>query len=175
MEKRVAVMAVNPVNGYGLFQYLEAFFENRISFAVYAVAETKTIKTNSGLTLETNDVITNLKGHSQDFDALVFCCGDAMPTFAEHISKNFNQDMLKVIKEFNETGKLIAGHCVGGLLFDIAGIIKERTVAAHPFVQSAIKGGKATNEPYAIDGKLYTAQTENTLSSLIPLLVSVLK
>ena len=27
MAKKVAVLAVNPVNGFGLFQYLEAFFE----------------------------------------------------------------------------------------------------------------------------------------------------
>ena len=26
MAKKVAVLAVNPVNGCGLFQYLEAFF-----------------------------------------------------------------------------------------------------------------------------------------------------
>ena len=30
MAKKVAVLAVNPVNGFGLFQYLEAFFENGI-------------------------------------------------------------------------------------------------------------------------------------------------
>lgn len=175
MEKRIAVMAVNPVNGYGLFHYLESFFENHIPFTVYAVAGTKTIKTNSGLTIVADDVIANLKGHSKDYEALVFSCGDAMPTFADHISKDYNQDMLAVIKEFDEAGKLIAGHCVGGLLFDIAGILKGRTVAAHPFVQSAIKGGKATNDPYMVDGKLYTAQTENTLSSLMPLLISALK
>ena len=29
MAKKVAVLAVNPVNGCGLFQYLEAFFENQ--------------------------------------------------------------------------------------------------------------------------------------------------
>ena len=175
MEKRVAVMAVNPVNGYGLFHYLEAFFENRIPFTVYAVAETKTIKTNSGLTLIADDVIANLKGNSGDYEALVFSCGDAMPTFAETIAQPHNQDMLAVIKEFDDAGKLIAGHCVGGLLFDIAGITKGRTVAAHPFVQSAIKGGKATNNSNAIDGKLYTAQTENTLSDLLPQLISALK
>ena len=36
MAKKVAVLAVNPVNGFGLFQYLEAFFENGISYKVYA-------------------------------------------------------------------------------------------------------------------------------------------
>jgi hypothetical protein len=27
MTKKVAILAVNPVNGFGLFQYLERFFE----------------------------------------------------------------------------------------------------------------------------------------------------
>ena len=40
MAKKVAVLAVNPVNGFGLFQCLEAFFENGISYKVYAVADT---------------------------------------------------------------------------------------------------------------------------------------
>ena len=74
MAKKVAVLAVNPVNGFGLFQYLEAFFENGISYKVYAVAETKEIKTNSGIELVADDVIANLIGHEDDFDALVFAC-----------------------------------------------------------------------------------------------------
>ena len=69
MAKKVAVLAVNPVNGFGLFQYLEAFFENAISYKVYAVAETKEIKTNSGIELVADDVIANLIGHEDDFDA----------------------------------------------------------------------------------------------------------
>ena len=51
MAKKVAVLAVNPVNGCGLFQYLEAFFENGISYKVFAVSDTKEIKTNSGINL----------------------------------------------------------------------------------------------------------------------------
>ena len=35
MAKRAAVVAVNPVNGMGLFQYLETFFENGISYKVF--------------------------------------------------------------------------------------------------------------------------------------------
>ena len=40
MAKQVAVLAVNPVNGFGLFQYLETFYENGIDYKVYAVAPT---------------------------------------------------------------------------------------------------------------------------------------
>lgn len=44
MSKKVAVLAVNPVNGSGLFQYLETFFEKGISYKVFAVSDTKTIR-----------------------------------------------------------------------------------------------------------------------------------
>ncbi len=71
MAKKVAVLAVNPVNGCGLFQYLEAFFENGISYKVFAVSDTKEIKTNSGISLTVDDVIANLKGHEDEFDVLV--------------------------------------------------------------------------------------------------------
>lgn len=47
MTKQVAVLAVNPVNGFGLFQYLETFFEKGISYKVFAVSDTKNILTNS--------------------------------------------------------------------------------------------------------------------------------
>ena len=36
------------------------------------MAETKEIKTNSGIELVADDVIANLIGHEDDFDALVF-------------------------------------------------------------------------------------------------------
>ena len=72
MAKQVAVLAVNPVNGFGLFQYLETFYENGIDYKVYAVAPTGEIKTNSGITLLADDVVANLRGKEDDFDALVF-------------------------------------------------------------------------------------------------------
>ena len=37
MAKKVAVLVVNPVNGSGLFQYLETFFENGIPFRTFAL------------------------------------------------------------------------------------------------------------------------------------------
>lgn len=43
MAKKVAVLVVNPVNGSGLFQYLETFFENGIPFRTFAVADTTNV------------------------------------------------------------------------------------------------------------------------------------
>ena len=97
---------MNPVNGCGLFQYLEAFFENGISYKVFAVSNSKEIRTNSGITLVVDDVIANLKGHEDDFDAMVFSCGDAIPQFAQHAGESYNQDLMAVIAAFGQKEKL---------------------------------------------------------------------
>jgi len=175
MVKRVAVLAVNPVNGAGLFQYLEAFFENGIPYKVFAVADTKEIKTNSGLTLIVDDLIANLKGHEAEFDAVVFACGDAMIKFGDNAGKPYNQDMIAVVKKFSDNGKIIVGHCASALVFESLGIIDGRKIAIHPYGKPAIKKGIATDEKIEIDGNFYTAQTENSVPLLIPELLKVLK
>jgi putative intracellular protease/amidase len=175
MTKKVAVLAVNPVNGAGLFQYVESFFENEIPYKIFAVAETAQIKTNSGISLQAGDVVANLKGREDGYDVLVFACGDAMPKFGENAGKTFNQDMLAVIKTFDDKGKILVGHCAAALLFDNLGIGKGKKVALHPFIKSAVKGCIGTDEKAVIDGNIYTAQTENTISSLLPDLLKALK
>lgn len=173
MAKKVAVLVVNPVNGAGLFQYLEAFFENGIPFKTFAVAETTRVKTNSGITLETDDVVANL--NESDYDALVFACGDAMPKFAESAGCQFNQDMLAVMKRFDIAGKILAGHCVAALLYDKIGIGQGRKVALHPLIKNVVKGVVGTDKKSVVDGNLYTAQTENAIPSLLPELLEALK
>lgn len=175
MAKKVAVLAVNPVNGFGLFQYLEAFFESGISYKVFAVADTTEIKSNSGVTLIVDDVIANLKGHEDEYDALVFGCGDAVPQFGDNASKQYNQDMLAVIKVFGDKGKMMIGHCAAAMMFDIAGITQGKRVAVHPLAKPAIKLGTATDEKSEIDGNLYTAQCEHTVWTLMPQVLEALK
>lgn len=175
MAKKVAVLAVNPVNGFGLFQYLESFFENGISYKVFAVADTKEIKTNSGLTLIVDDVIANLKGKEDEFDALVFGCGDAIPVFSQNASQPYNQDMMAVIKAFGDNGKIMIGHCAAAMMFEFAGIAEGKQVAVHPLAKGAIQKAKATDEKFEIDGNFFTAQDENTIWTMIDKVVEALK
>jgi putative intracellular protease/amidase len=175
MVKKVAVLVVNPVNGSGLFQYLEAFFENKIPFKTFAVFETTSVKTNSGVMFTTDDVVANLKGREDDFDALVFACGDAVPVFAQNADKQFNQDMLAVIGAFGATDKLLVGHCAGALIFDIAGVAAGKRVALHPLAKTAVKNAVTTDEKSVVDGNLFTAQNENAICTILPQLLEVLK
>ncbi|KAA6342384.1 hypothetical protein EZS27_009857 [termite gut metagenome] len=175
MAKKVAVLVVNPVNGSGLFQYLEAFFENSIPYKTFAVAETTHVKTNSGICMQTDDVVANLKGHEAEYDALTFACGDAMPKFGENADKQYNQDMLTVMKRFNDKEKIIIGHCAAAMLFDNVGIGEGKRVALHPYGKPRVKKVIGTDEQSVIDGNLYTAQTESSIWTLIPGILKALK
>ena len=175
MAKKVAVLAVNPVNGCGLFQYLEAFFENGISYKVFAVSNSKEIRTNSGIALIVDDVVANLKGHEDDFDAMVFACGDAIPQFTQHAGEPYNQDLMAVISAFGQKGKIMIGHCAGAMMFDMAGVIDGKTVAVHPLAKPAIQKGKATDNKSEVDGNIYTAQDENSIWTMMPQVLDALK
>jgi len=175
MSKKVAILAVNPVNGAGLFQYLETFFENGIPYKVFAVANTTAIRTNSGILLHTDDTVDQLKGNADDYDALIFACGDAVPVFKEHAGEIYNLDLLSVIQEFAGKHKIMAGHCAAGLIFEIAGITEGKKLAIHPLAKPAIQKGIATDEATVTDDNFYTAQCEHSLSLLLPQLVKILE
>ena len=156
MAKKVAVLAVNPVNGFGLFQYLESFFENGIPYKVFAVSDTREIKTNSGITLFADDVIANLKGHEDEFDALVFACGDAVPVFKDNAGKAYNVDLMGVIKVFGEKGKLMIGHCAAAMMFNFTGITAGKRLAVHPLAKPAIQTGNRKLTVTSIPHKMKT-------------------
>lgn len=175
MGKKVAVIAFNPVNGMGLFQYLEAFFENEIQYKTFAIYDTEEVRTNSGISLTLDDTIANLKGHESEYDALVFSCGDAMISFKDNADKPYYKDMFEVVKNFNDSGKLIAGHCAAAIIFEKAGITAGKKVAVHPYGKPAIKNGIATDDRFVIDQNLYTAQCEGSIWQLMPELLVALK
>ena len=175
MAKKAAVLVVDPVNGAGLFHYLEAFFENGIPFRTFAVAETPQVTTNSGVALRLDDTVSRLAGREEEYDALVFACGDAMPKFAENADKPFNREMLRIMKRFAEQGKPMIGHCAAALLYDNLGIARRRRVALHPFLKTVVRECIPTDDKAVVDGNFYTAQTENALSELMPQVLQALK
>lgn len=104
------------------------------------MADQKEIRTNSGIRLSADDVIANLKGHEDEYDALVFACGDAIPVFRDNADKTYNVNLLEVIKTFGERGKLMIGHCAGAMMFDLTGITQGKKVAVHPLGKASAMG-----------------------------------
>ena len=175
MSKKAAIVAVNPVNGFGLFRYLEAFFENGIQYELFAVADSTRIRTNSGIAIEAHGTIDALCGREAEFDALVFACGDAVPVFAQHADEPWNRTLLAEIGRFAAQGKILAGHCAAALIFELAGVTEGKRLAVHPLAKPAIARGTATDERSVVDGNFYTARDESDAWTLTPALVEALK
>lgn len=102
-----------------------------------------------------------------EYGALVFACGDAIPKFNENAAKQYNKDLMEIIRTFGDKGKVMIGHCAAGMMFEFAGITDGKKIAVHPLARPAIQKGVATDELFAIDGNFYTAQTENTVGTMI--------
>lgn len=125
--------------------------------------------------MQANDIVANLKGHADEYDALLFSCGDAVPVFQNNANKNYNIDMLAVVREFAAKNKLMIGHCAAALIFEIAGVTEGKKLSVHPLAKSAIQKGIATNASVTVDGNYYTAQCEHTVPKLIEVLLDVLR
>jgi putative intracellular protease/amidase len=106
---------------------------------------------------------------------VVFACGDAMPKFGENAGKQYNQDLLAVLKSFDDKGKILIGHCAVAMLYDSIGIGTGKKVALHPFAKPYMQHVIGTDEKSVISGNLYTAQTENFIWTLMPELLKALK
>ena len=128
-----------------------------------------------GIGLTADDVIANLKGHEEEYDALVFACGNAVPVFAQHAGEPWNRDLMEVLKTFGETGKPMIGHCAAGMMFGFAGVAAGRRVAVHPMAKAAVTGPVATDAPFEIDGNFFTAQEEHAIPAMIGRVVEALK
>lgn len=175
MAKKVAVVAVNPVNGFGLFEYLETFYENGIPCKVFAVANSKEIKSNSGIALVADDVIAHLKGREDEFDALVFACGDAVPALPAKRGETVQRRHDGRTESIGEKGKIMIGHCAAANDVRVCRVTAGRKLALHPLAKTAIQKGKATDEDSVTDGNFYTAKDEHTIRTMLPKVVEELK
>lgn len=175
IAKEVTVLAVSPVNGYGLFQYLGVFFENGISYRVFAVTGSEEIKTSSGIVLTVDGVVASLKGHEDGYDALVFVCGDTAPVFRQNAGKSYNITMLKVIKAFDGRDKVMIGHCAAAMILDFTGITKGKKVTVHPLARPTTRNEEATNNSSETDGDFYATQDEDNVQTMIRKIMAALR
>lgn len=70
-----------------------------------------------------------------------------------------DQDILKIIREFNDNGKVIASICHGSQLLISAKIVKGRRVSGYYSIKDDIENAGATyvDAPVVVDGNLVTS------------------
>jgi protease I len=106
-----------------------------------------------GHTVEADVAITAVS--ARDFAAIVILGGRA-PEYLRN-----DASMISLVREFEEHHKLICAIGHGIQVLTAAGLVKGRTLTAHPNVRIEVErsGGNYVNKPAVRDGRMVTAQT----------------
>jgi Putative intracellular protease/amidase len=111
-----------------------------------------------------------------DFDALAIPGG-----FKEYdfYREAYNEQFLKLIREFNNQGKVIASICVAALALGKSGILngkKGTTYNMNPVRQETLKsyGVEVMNEPIVVEGNVITSWNPSTAANVALLLLEKL-
>lgn len=91
------------------------------------------------------------------FDLMVLPGGSAG---ARTLAKD--ERILKAVRHFVETERIVAAVCAGPLSFFRAGVLTGRRFTCHPDVAPDITEGTWVNEPVVVDGPVITSQGAGT-------------
>lgn len=91
----------------------------------------------------------------EDYDAVFIPGGAWNPDNLRH-----DQDVIRFIREFNRSGKLIAAICHAPVVLASADILKGRKLTGYWNIQVDLKnaGGMVSDEPVVVDGNIITSR-----------------
>ena len=107
-----------------------------------------------------------------DYDALMLPGGQMNPDVLR-----MNEDVIAMIKDFDNADKPIAAICHAPWLLVEAGIVEGRTVTSWPSVRTDLEnaGGKVVDQEVACDGNLITSRNPDDIPAFSKALISALE
>ncbi|WP_120716138.1 type 1 glutamine amidotransferase domain-containing protein [Tsuneonella amylolytica] len=107
-----------------------------------------------------------------DYDALMLPGGQMNPD-----KLRMNDDVIAMIKDFDNADKPIAAICHAPWLLVEAGIVEGRTVTSWPSVRTDLEnaGGKVVDQEVACDGNLITSRNPDDIPAFSKALISAIE
>jgi len=108
-----------------------------------------------GLELEPDLAIPEIE--TKDFDAIIFVGG---PGAANYFA---DEAVSKLVKDFNQAGKIVAAICIAPSILANAGILISKTVTAFPSEEQNLRnrGADYTGMPVEVDENIVTAKDQS--------------
>lgn len=126
----------------------------KIAVEIYGVTSDK-IKSRSNIIYFAEKVFNTEKDINVDsLDGILLPGGPGVKELAS------NNELLKVIKEFNSKNKLIFAICAAPLLLDKAGILEGRKYTCYPGTE--VKHGTYVDKKVVVDGNIITSKGVGT-------------
>lgn len=151
--KRIAVLAEDQYQVLELWYPLLRFKEAGAEVKVVGPGRADTHNSSRGYPVKVDLKAVDVSG--ADFDAVVIPGGYA----PDHMRAN--EDMVRIVREANEHGKVVAAICHAGWMLASAGILEGKRATCVRNIKDDIIHAGATyvDEEVVVDGNLITSRT----------------
>jgi 4-methyl-5(b-hydroxyethyl)-thiazole monophosphate biosynthesis len=164
--KKVLLLLANGFETYEASVFIDVMGWNLIDGDGTTILEscglTKEVKSSFGQRMIVDHLIENIC--VDEYDALAIPGGFEEYNFYDEA---YDKQFSKVIKEFQQQGKIIASVCVGSLAIGKSGVLEGRkgtTYSLKPKRQEALRSFKVyvVNEPIVVDDNIITSWDPST-------------
>lgn len=127
-------------------------FEDAGVEVTVASTRTGTATGKLGAKVKVETIVSDVK--ADDFDAVVFVGGGGVEEYELHL----NPDIHKLVHAARDQDNVTAAICIAPMILAESGILKGKQVTTFPSSEEYItqRGGKLTNKPVTVDGKIVT-------------------
>ena len=170
MELKGKKVIILIENMYNEFEYWYPYYRLKEAGAdvITVGAGSEQYTSKAGLPAKADIDAKNL--NAADFDGIVIPGGYAPDVMRRHDS------MVKLVKDANDAGKIIAAICHAGWMLASAEIIENRNVTSFFAIKDDLihAGGNWSDEEVVIDGNLITSRTPDDLPAFMKAFISLL-
>lgn len=158
-----------------LYQELEVWYpllrlkEEGVKVIVVGSGSANQHKSKLGYPVLVDAVAKELKG--ANCDALIIPGG-----YAPDMMRRY-PDMIRLVKEAFDAGKVVASICHGGWMLTSADVVREREVTSFFAIKDDLvhAGAKFVDKEVAIDGKLITSRTPDDLPAFMKAIIQAMQ
>ena len=169
--KRVAILAADGVERVELEQPREALDRAGAQTEVLSVGEGEIQARDNDLDPAGTFSVDGLVAEASvaDYDALVLPGGTVNPD-----KLRVEQDAVAFVRDFVESGKLVAAICHGPWTLIEAGVVTGRTLTSFPSIRTDLRnaGADVVDQDVVVDKNLITSRSPDDLSAFCDAIVS---
>lgn len=98
-----------------------------------SISNSREVKSSHGVIIKADKLLKDIAGN-QEYDAIVIPGG-----ISGTYNLRDNEDVINIIKDYNNKGKIVAAICAGPIVLNKAEILNGKDVTSHPSVKDEFK------------------------------------
>ena len=155
--KKIAVLVADQYQELEVWYPLLRFREEGAETVAVGAEAGKTYESKKGYPVVAGQSVAAVK--AADFDAVIIPGGWAPEALRQ------DANVLKLVREMNQAGKVVAAICHAGWVIASADIVRGRRVTCYQAVKDDVNhaGGKYVDEEVVVDGNLITSRKPTDL------------